>query len=263
MSETLQGSEIETFLDSLCSAAAEQTLPLFRTTIPVANKEKRGFDPVTEADRAAEMAIRNLIGRRYPDHGIIGEEFGSENEQARHQWIIDPIDGTRAFITGIPVWGTLIALYEDGRPRAGAMDQPFTGERFTGIDGNATFKKDGVEGKLQSSRVARLCDATMLTTDPNLFSGAEREQYDRLSSAMQLNRYSTDCYGYCMVAAGQADLVLESGLSIYDIAALIPIVEGAGGVLTDWSGGDATGGGSILAAANAELHSAAIRMLKG
>jgi len=261
MSTSLPSSQIESFLHELCKAAAQQTLPRFRQSLDVSNKQASGFDPVTEADRQAEQAIRALIKSRYPDHGIVGEEFGTENPQAEYCWIIDPVDGTRAFISGIPLWGTLIGLYRNGRPFMGVMDQPFTGERFIGTPGTAHLSKAHKTTNLTTSSVTAPSEATVMTTDPNLFKGREERQFQALAQQAQLCRYGTDCYAYCMVAAGQAEWVLESGLSIYDIAALIPIVEGAGGIVTNWSGGDASQGGQVLAAANKTIHAAALEIL--
>ena len=257
----LSATEIAAFINRLCDAAALETLPRFRAATPVTNKEANSFDPVTEGDREAERAIRSLITAEYPDHGIIGEEFGSVLEDAEFQWIIDPIDGTRAFISGLPVWGTLIGLYRKGKPFAGAMDQPFTRERFVAVptdDGSCSTSlilDGGPPARLETRRTATLGEATLMTTSPHLFTANdERARYDSLEKQVNMARYGCDCYAYAMVAAGQIDLVVESGLNIYDIAALIPIVEGAGGIVTDWQGNDAHQGGQVLAAANKVLH---------
>lgn len=251
------------FLRQLAAAAANETLPRFRTHGTVDNKEKGGFDPVTEADRGAEMAIRKLISETYPDHGIIGEEFGAENADAEHVWVIDPIDGTRAFITGLPVWGTLAGLVSGARAVAGFMSQPFTGELFFS-DGISSYY-EGPDGASQiRTRATRsLADATILTTTPALYDGEKRERYDDLENACRLARYGTDCYAFAMLASGFADIVCEPGLNSYDIAALIPIIEKAGGCVTRWDGGRAESGGDVLAAATPELHKAALKMLNG
>jgi myo-inositol-1(or 4)-monophosphatase len=220
--------DLTDFFHVLCDAAAEQTLPLFRSELGVSNKLDEDFDPVTEADRQAEMAIRTLIERRFPDHGIVGEEFGRVREDAVHQWIIDPIDGTRAFISGLPVWGTLVGLYENGIPVAGVMDQPFTRERYISTGGHSTLIVGGSDTtKLQSSSVQELSQATLMTTSPHLLTGVEEKTYFEVEKSVKLFRYGCDCYAYCLLAAGQIDLVIEVGLNIYDIAALIPIIEGA------------------------------------
>ncbi len=263
-------AELEDFFNILCDAAAAETLPRFRAATPIDNKLDHDFDPVTEGDRQAERAIRNLITSRYPNSGIVGEEFGNVRTDAEFKWIIDPIDGTRAFISGLPVWGTLIGLYRNGAPYAGAMDQPFTRERFLALpDENGTcttsISIDKAEPeKLATRRTQKLEDATLMTTSPHLLKeNDERPRYDALERRVNMARYGCDCYAYSMVAAGQIDLVVESGLNIYDIAALIPIIEGAGGIVTDWHGNDASQGGQILAAANANLHQQAMETLRG
>ena len=254
--------DLAQFFDQLCEAASAATLPLFRTNPGVANKLDDDFDPVTEADRNAEKAIRDLLENRFPDHGIVGEEFGSVRGDARYQWIIDPIDGTRAFISGIPVWGTLIGLYDEGRPIAGVMDQPFTRERYLGLHGNASLSVGGGSpAQLQTSAVSSLGDATLMTTSPHLLETPEYQAYFDVEKRVRLFRYGCDCYAYCLLAAGQVDIVIESGLNIYDIAALIPIIENAGGIVTSWSGGDASQGGTILAAANRQIHAEAVSVL--
>ena len=255
-------TDLAKFFDQLCEEAAKATLPLFRTNLGVANKLEGAFDPVTEADRNAEKTIRDILESRFPDHGIVGEEFGSIRSDARYQWIIDPIDGTRAFISGIPVWGTLIGLYDDGRPIAGVMDQPFTRERFASVHGDSWLSVDGgFPSSLKTSSVTKLSEATLMTTSPHLLQTPEYGAYFDVEKQVQLFRYGCDCYAYCLLAAGQVDIVIESGLNIYDIAALIPIIEGAGGVVTSWTGEDASQGGTIVAAANRKLHAEAVTVL--
>ena len=177
--------------------------------------------------------------------------------------MLDPVDGTRAFVSGLPVWGTLIGLLRDGRPHAGMMAQPFTGERFWAAGAGAFGRWSGETRRLAASGATGLADATLMTTDPRLFAADEREAFARVEGAVRMSRYGCDCYAYAMVAAGQIDLVIESGLQVYDIAALIPIVEGAGGTVTDWRGGSAATGGQVLAAANPALHAAALTLLEG
>lgn len=253
------------FFRRIAEAAAAETLPRFRQSGDVANKVDGGFDPVTEADREAEKAIRALIRAEYPDHGILGEEFGAENASNDHVWIIDPIDGTRSFISGIPLWGTLVGLTERGDAIAGMMAQPFTGELFYAIGGETWAEgPHGAAGgarRLTTRKTTSLGDATLCTTTPALFQGDRRVAYDRLEKAVRLPRYGTDCYAYVMLAAGNIDLVVEVGLQSYDVAALIPIIEAAGGVITEWNGGPAEEGGGIVAAATPELHAAAMDML--
>jgi len=254
--------ELAALFNDLCDAAARETLPRFRTIKSVSNKLDKGFDPVTEADQAAERAIRAVIHERHPDHGIVGEEYGIERPEATLQWVIDPIDGTRAFISGVPLWGTLIGLYNDGIPIAGAMDQPFTGERFMALNGKSNLSiRQGIATRLKTSDVTKLGDATLMTTTPHILKSDADNGYWKLEERVKLFRYGADCYAYCLVAAGQIELVAESGLNAYDIAALIPIIEGAGGLVTNWQGGSAAQGGQVLAAANAEIHAAALEAL--
>jgi len=251
------------FLRRIATAAAAETLPRFRSEGAVANKLATGFDPVTEADREAERVIRELIRAEYPDHGILGEEHGAENLESRHHWIIDPIDGTRAFISGIPVWGTLVGLTIDGEAVAGLMSQPFTGELFYATGTGSRYEGPGGDRALVTRRVTALSDAILFTTTPALFKGEMRGRYDRLESHVRLARYGTDCYAFAMVAAGHVDIVTDPGLQSYDIAALIPIIEQAGGVVTRFDGGPAEEGGDVIAAATPELHAAALAILAG
>ncbi|MBO0903669.1 histidinol-phosphatase [Jiella sonneratiae] len=253
-----------TFLLELADAADRETLPRFRAGGGIDNKLSGGaFDPVTEADRAAEAAIRQIIAARFPDDAIVGEEFGTQGDGER-RWIIDPIDGTRAFISGVPVWGTLIGHYVGGRARLGIMSQPFTGERFY-ADGAAAFLKHGggAPQRLATRKTTSLGQATLFTTSPRLFSGALLAGFEALERDVRLARFGTDCYAFAMLAAGHVDLVVESGLKPYDIAALIPLVEQAGGVVTTVAGGRPEEGGDVVAAATPELHAAALARLSG
>lgn len=253
------------FLDVLADAAASAIMPHFRTPFHVENKEKGGFDPVTVADRAGEAAMRALIEEHYPDHGILGEEFGNKTPDAEKIWILDPIDGTRSFIAGIPVWGTLIGHKSGGRADAGMMSQPFTGERFSGDGKNAWYRRTSAKGEAKTPIRTRACPslaaATLFTTSPHLFGDAEIGAYRQVEAHARLARYGTDCYAFCMVACGHADLVIESGLKAYDIAALIPIIEGAGGRVSTWDGGNPVDGGSILASGDPALHDAVLALL--
>lgn len=251
------------FMRRIASAAAAETLPRFRSQGAVVNKLSGGFDPVTEADREAERAIRALIGAQFPDHGILGEEHGSENLASRHVWVIDPIDGTRAFISGLPVWGTLVGLTVDGDAVAGLMSQPFTGELFYANADGAFYEGPGGPRKLGARKTTKLEDATLFTTTPALFKGEARSRFDLFETKVQLSRYGTDCYAFAMVAAGTVDIVADPGLKPYDIVALIPIIEKAGGVVTTFDGRPAENGGDILAAATPELHAAAMEALRG
>jgi histidinol phosphatase-like enzyme (inositol monophosphatase family) len=249
------------FLFALAEAAAKQTMPRFRQSGMIENKLDAGFDPVTEADKAAEHAIRALIERDFPDHGILGEEHGALGLDRDHVWVIDPIDGTRAFISGLPVWGTLIGLTHQGKAVSGIMSQPFTQELFYALNGTSHLSRLGATHRLQTRGTRSLADATMFTTTPHLFKGEAETRFRGLESKVKLSRYGCDCYAYAMVAAGHADLVVEPGLKPYDIVALIPIIENAGGVVTCWDGSPAEKGGNIVAAATPELHEAALEIM--
>ena len=244
------------FFRRLASVSGREALPRFRLPGAVVNKANGGFDPVTEADRETEKAIRDLIRTEYPGHGILGEEFGNEGADAGYVWVIDPIDGTRSFISGIPLWGTLVGLTENGKAIAGMMAQPFIGELFYAAGNGAFYEGPHGQGevRLSTSSTHNLADATLFTTTPAIFDPVRRALYDQLEKQVRLARYGTDCYAYCMLAAGHIDCVVEAGLYPYDIIALIPIIEQAGGVVTDWDGGPAEQGGGIVAAANATLH---------
>jgi histidinol phosphatase-like enzyme (inositol monophosphatase family) len=255
---------IAEFFRSAAKTAAREALPHFRTAMGIENKDGLGFDPVTEADRAVEQAVRSLLRERFPGHGILGEEFGLENANSPSRWIIDPIDGTRAFISGIPVWGTLIGLVENGKAVAGMMAQPFTGELFfAGRHGEGVYEGPHGTATLKTRQTARLDESVLFTTSPFLQKGDNRRRYDALESSVRMARYGTDCYAYAMLASGHVDIVCESGLKSYDIAGLIPLIERAGGVVSTWEGGAAEDGGDILATANAALHSQALSVLNG
>ncbi len=259
--------ELTQLFHALCDASAVETLSRFRTNTSVDNKLDQDFDPVTEGDREAERAIRAHLAAHYGDHGVIGEEFQRVNEDSSIQWIIDPIDGTRAFISGLPVWGTLIGLYVDNVPFAGVMDQPFTRERFMAVpdqSGNLTshlYRGSEQPVTLKTGNIDSLQDATLMTTSPYLLQNDADRSYFNLEQSVKLSRYGCDCYAYAMVACGHVDIAVESGLNIYDIAALIPIIEGAGGVVTDWQGNSAHEGGQVVAAANSRLHGLALERL--
>jgi myo-inositol-1(or 4)-monophosphatase len=233
----------ESFAHKLADAARAAILPYFRAAHGVQNKAKAGgFDPVTEADKAAEAAMRALIEAQFPDHGVLGEEFAARQAQSPYTWIIDPIDGTRAFIAGLPLWGVLIALAREGRPILGVIDQPYLGERYIGWTGGGEpgadlHTRDGVRA-LAARDCAGLNRARLATTDPNLFAGAEADAFAALRGGAQLTRFGYDCYAYAMVALGGLDVVAESRLAPWDVAALAPVVAGAGGSFTDWAGRD-------------------------
>jgi len=251
------------FVDELATTAGEAIRPFFRTTLGVEDKARNGpFDPVTAADRAAEQAMRALIKRNFPAHGIVGEEFGADHADNAYVWVLDPIDGTKSFISGMPVWGTLIGLLKDGEPVYGMMHQPFIGERFTGDGAKARYRGPAGDRRLLARACASLAEATIFTTSPLLMDGQDRERFRKVEEKARLSRYGGDCYAYCMVAAGFADLVIETNLKPHDIVALIPIIEGAGGVITNWEGGPAAKGGRIVAAGDKRVHAEAMALLR-
>lgn len=234
----------------LADAAGAAIRPHFRQPFDI--ESKADDSPVTAADRAGEAAMRAIVEAERPADGIIGEEFGTVREDARHVWVFDPIDGTRAFIAGRATFGTLIALLEDGRPVLGIIDQPISGERWVGAQGRPTTM-NGVAVR------TRLCwslnHAHLATTSPYLFDRDGAAAFQRLSGVVRDTIYGGDCYNYAMLASGHIDLVLESGLKLYDFAALVPIVTGAGGAMTDWSGLplDANSDGRVIATGNPAL----------
>ncbi len=248
------------FVDRLGDAATETILPFFRTAIGTEDKNKGGrYDPVTEADRAAEVAMRRMIERQFPDHGIIGEEFGVKNADAEYVWVLDPIDGTKAFISGLPTWGVLIGLLHQGRPCYGMMVQPFTQERFVGDGTKAQWRGTGLGlsrgiRRLTTRKCPTLKEATLMTTSPLLYAENKLEALRRLEAEARLTRYGVDCYAFAMLAAGHVDCVVESSVQPYDVVALIPVVEGAGGIMTSWDGGDASKGGDVVACGDRRLH---------
>lgn len=250
------------FIGQLATASGKTILPFFRTSLGVENKNAgRDLDPVTEADRAAEAVMRRMIKDSFPKHGIVGEEFGSERADADYVWVLDPIDGTKSFIAGLPIWGTLIALMHRGSPVYGMMHQPYIGERFTGDNGAARYEGPSGKRKLAVRRCATLAEATLFTTSPRLMNAADRARFERVESEVRLSRYGGDCYAYCMLASGHLDLVIETELKPYDVAALIPIVSGAGGIMTTWEGEPAQSGGRIVAAGDRRVHEAALKLL--
>ena len=258
---TVDLATVEATLLAASRAAAAHTLPLFRTNLGVDNKLAAGFDPVTEADRGAETVIRAIIAKAFPDHAIIGEEWGSSGS-SDYTWIIDPVDGTRAFISGAPVWGTLIGFAHNGVAIAGLMSQPFIGETFLAVPGRASYERNGQTQPLRTSGQTDLSAAKVFTTTPALFRTPELlAKWTAIESATRLQRFGMDCYGYALLAAGQADLVIEPFLNTYDIAALVPIIRQAGGAIACWDGSEPTGGGNVAAAATPELLDKALELV--
>ena len=257
-------SDFETVLHDLADCSAEVILPYFRSKMDVQEKFDKGiYDPVTQADRGAEEVMRALVSKRYPDHGIIGEEFPDKDPDAELCWVFDPIDGTRAFIIGAPTWGTLIGLSKGGEPKIGMMNQPFSKERFWGGGDKAFFRHGSEEiQKMTTSSVSDLSNAVLSTTAPEHFAEQnDWQKFQSLSHKTRMTRYGFDCYAYCLLAMGLVDVIAEAGLAAYDIAPLVPIVRAAGGIVTTWENGDPAQGGAILASANQQLHDKALAIL--
>lgn len=251
----------------LADAAAAVTLPRFRAAdLAAEDKGAAGlFDPVTAADREAEAAIREILARERPEDAILGEEHVAQAGRSGLTWVVDPIDGTRAFISGLPVWGTLIALDDGARGIIGIVDQPFTGERFVGLNradgGRAVLEHRGIARPIATRAGRDLAEATLFTTAPELFTAPERAGFEAMRGAARLTRYGTDCYAYALLAMGHVDLVIEAGLKAYDIAAPKALIEAAGGIVTGWRGEDCRWGGRVVAAAHPALHAQALAIL--
>ncbi|MEM9603099.1 MAG: inositol monophosphatase family protein [Pseudomonadota bacterium] len=248
---------------TLVSDTASVTLRHFRQKLAIDNKLADGFDPVTEADRACERQLRAALASALPGNGFFGEEDGYTAGTTGLTWVVDPIDGTRSFISGVPLWGTLVGLSDGRRPVAGILYQPFTDELYCGSRLGGTLQHRGDTQTLACSDVESLADARLFCTSRDIFTEAERPAYERVAAAVRLERMGADCYSYALLAAGHADLVVEAGLQCYDIYALIPIIEAAGGVVTSWDGGDPSQGGTVVAAATPALHREALARLRG
>src|SRR3974390_2506095 len=224
--------DFSSFVDQLAGVSGDSLLPFFPTARAIDNKKTRGFDPVTAADRAAEQAMRVLIRKNFPGHGVIGEEYSAERTDAEYVWVLDPIDGTKSFITGMVAWGTLIGLMRFGEPVFGMMNQPFTREKFSGDGGAARYRGPGGNRDLHVRGCPSLHGAIMSTTSPLLMKHDDRATFVRLEDKVRLSRYGGDCYAYCMLAAGLIDLVVETEIKPHDIVPLIPVITGAGGIET-------------------------------
>lgn len=265
----INAQELWAVADQLADAARSVILPYFRGASLVAeNKDASGFDPVTQADRAAEMAMRDILSEKRPADGILGEEFGHAAGTSGLTWVLDPIDGTRGFIAGTPTWGVLIALSDEAGPILGVVDQPYIGERFCGGLGRASWSGPrmgdmGASGALMVRKTTSLSEAVLFSTFPEVGQPNERLAFERVKDKARLTRYGMDCYAYALLAAGQIDLVIEAGLNAYDVQAPIAVIKAAGGIVTDWDGSPAHNGGRILAASTLELHAAALALLKG
>lgn len=246
----------------LAGALADAVRPIaaryFRTAVAIDDKADQS--PVTIADREAETAMRDLLARHVPEHGVFGEEHGAVRTDAEYVWVLDPIDGTKAFITGMPIFGTLIALLHRGKPVLGVIDQPILKERWLGVAGQrSTFNGQPISARACPA----LADAYMYSTAPIMFPGAYAGPHEALTKKVKLFRWGGDCYAYGLLAAGHVDLVVEASLKLYDFAALVPVIKGAGGLITDWQGHDLDmqSDGSVLAAGDAAVHRAARAIL--
>ncbi|WP_299982238.1 histidinol-phosphatase [uncultured Ruegeria sp.] len=261
MQNTLR-SDLE-IAEEMADAARAAILPYFRQpNLKADNKLESGFDPVTVADREAEKAMRAVLATHRPDDGILGEEFGQTSGTSGRVWVLDPIDGTRGFISGTPTWGVLIALSDETGPKLGVIDQPYIGERFVGAKDQAFAKGPAGRVNLETRDTRSLNQSIIFTTFPEVGSETEAAAFKAVSREAKLTRYGMDCYAYALLAAGQIDLVVEAGLNAYDIQAPIAVIEAAGGIVTDWQGNPAHMGGRVLAAANVGLHAAALEILK-
>lgn len=261
MNQTLQ-AELTRVAQLLADAARAPTLAHFRTPSLVADsKGDAGFDPVTIADRAAERVMRDILAQERPEDAIFGEEYGQSAGSSGLTWVLDPIDGTRGYISGTPTWGVLIAVGDASGPLYGIIDQPYIGERFAGGFGKATVTGPMGLASLKTRAPRALDQAILLSTFPEVGTPAEMRAFQAVSRAVRLTRYGMDCYGYALLAAGQVDLVIEAGLNAYDVQGPIAVIKAAGGIVTDWTGGPAHGGGRVLAAANSAVHAAALDIL--
>jgi histidinol phosphatase-like enzyme (inositol monophosphatase family) len=257
-------AEIDRVAQALADAARAAILPHFRSgQLATENKLEAGFDPVTRADRAAERAMRAVLDKERPQDAVLGEEFGRKTGQSGLTWVLDPIDGTRGFISGTPTWGVLIALSDDKGPFYGLIDQPYIGERFIGDVDGARMSGPFGSRSIRTRASGLLSDAILFTTFPEVGTAEDRAGFDAVAGQAKLTRYGMDCYAYALVAAGQVDLVIEAGLNAYDIQAPIALIEAAGGIVTDWEGGPAHEGGRALAAANRDVHAQALACLRG
>jgi len=259
-------AQLDAFVLELNRASAAVILPLFRGDHGIENKARKGeYDPVTLADKGAEVEIRRLIAERYPEHGVIGEEMGEDRPDADFVWVLDPVDGTRAFVAGLPVWTTLIALRFEGQPVLGSIGQPFIGEVFIGGPAGSRLVSAGGERPLRVRAGRPLSEAVIATTDPEAcFNSVEMAAWKQLRAASRLARFGCDAYAYAMVAAGTVDLVVESRLKSWDVEAAVPLIAGAGGLVTDWRGAPiGRHGGQMAIAANRPLLDEALEALRG
>lgn len=256
--------ELTRFAIALARASAEEILPYFRQNAAVDVKEGPVWDPVTEGDRAGERIIRRMIEDRYPDHGIIGEEYGVKEARSPFTWVLDPVDGTRAFVCGMPTWATLIGLSHEGKPALGLMNQPVVGDMFYGNPEGAWHEYRGKSSPIRTRTGVPLARATIGTTAPELYRSPENQRrFQELRTKAQLTRYGGDAYFFCMMAAGHIDIAMDCGLQPYDITPLLPVVTGAGGFAAEWTGGDLSRGGNVITAGSRALLGEALAIMQG
>jgi myo-inositol-1(or 4)-monophosphatase len=257
-----QWEEWADFARSLAAAAGQTILPFFRQPGLIHNKQDGGFDPVTEADRSAEQVMRHMIEKAYPDHGITGEELPPKPAASEFVWILDPIDGTRSFICGMPTWTTLIALTHSGNAILGVVNQPFVQEMFLGGPFGSWAERASARRRLEVRPAAELHDAILTTVAPEIYRTEKQKHVLReLRRRVRMTRFGGDAYFFAMLASGFVDIAMDAGLATYDVAALVPIIEGAGGIITTWNGSDATAGGDVIAAASPALHGSALEII--
>jgi myo-inositol-1(or 4)-monophosphatase len=261
MSLTAEITALTSFALELAEASAQVILPQFRKNIVIDNKLDEGWDPVTEADRAAERIIREHIEKAFPSHGIIGEEFGTKTGSAPYSWVLDPIDGTRAFVIGMPTWATLIGLYRDGEPLLGVMNQPFVNETFFGNPEGAWNRHNGQTTAIHVRPGVSLSKASIGTTAPHFYDNIPG--FDKMRKSATALRFGGDAYFFALLAAGHLDIAMDASLQIYDIAALIPIIRGAGGVVGSWTDNDPAQGGNVLCATTPALLNEARAIMRG
>lgn len=263
MSDSKLALELLSLAHRFADAARTAIHPHFRSAATsVENKADAGYDPVTEGDRAGERAIRDLLAIHRPNDAIEGEEYGSSSGTTGVTWYLDPIDGTRAFVAGLPSWCILIGAAIDGKPAAGVIDQPWLDERYAGTAAGSHLHVRGKVEPLKTRACPKLTDAILSTTDYFILTLPERGAFDHIRATAKLTRYGLDAYGYARLAAGTIDMVVEAGLKAHDVAALFPVIEGAGGVVTDWRGNEAKLGGQIVAAGNRKILDEAIVSLR-
>lgn len=257
-------AELVAVAHALADAARQATLLHFRTDgLSADTKETTRFDPITVADRLAELRMREILAARRPQDAILGEEYGARAGTSGLTWVLDPIDGTRGYLSGTPTWGVLISVRDASGPLYGIIDQPYIGERFEGGFGLAQVTGPMGQKPLKARPPRPLSEAILFTTFPEVGTPQDAAAFGRVAAQVRLTRYGTDCYAYALIAAGQIDLVIEAGLQPYDVQAPIAVIEASGGIVTDWQGGPAQDGGRVLAAANAQVHAAALALLNG